>query len=397
MTKYLANYAECETLLFDSYPIDKISRNVLIIPAYKESFDFIQRFFLSVLAQQSVLVIVVINQPDNEQNSFAQQKLYQQSLTLGDICWQNKNISLISVDKTDSLLLLVDRFTVPIPEKQGVGLARKIGADIAIKLMSQQQITSKWLYSTDADAHLPNNYFSVLNTVDKKCIVACFNFEHHSEHLATHRANLLYQTALQYYVEGLRYAGSKYAFYTIGSVLAFDSSAYAMVRGFPKRSAGEDFYLTNKLAKLGDVTFIANCKITIEARTSDRVPFGTGPAVSKILSLQNENKPYCYYHPDVFVLLKQTLTKFSTVWEYRQQLDQWLVKLPVAIRNSLMTIGFNDFVKRQVDSKQNQFEKQLIVWFDAFKTLKFIHALRDQGYTDIPLSEAITTANFIIH
>lgn len=396
ITKYLTNYAECETQLLDSFPLDKISRNVLIIPAYKESFDFIQRFFLSVLAQQNVLVIVVINQPDNEQNSFAQQKLYQQSLTLGDICWQNKNISLISVEKTDSLLLLVDRFTVAIPKKQGVGLARKIGVDIAIKLISQQKIKSKWLYSTDADAYLPNNYFSVLNTVDKKCVAACFNFEHHSEHLATHRANSLYQTALQYYVAGLRYAGSTYAFYTIGSVLAFDSNAYAMVRGFPKRSAGEDFYLINKLAKLGEVKFIANCKITIEARTSDRVPFGTGPAVSKILALQNDNKPFCYYHPDVFELLKQTLALFSTVWEHRQQLEQWLVKLPDPAHNSLMAIGFSNFVKMQHKSKQSQFEKQLIVWFDAFKTLKFIHALREQGYTDIPLSDAIAKANFNI-
>jgi len=392
--KYLTNYAETETRLLNTFPIDKICAHVVIIPAYKESITFIERFFTSALALQNVLVIAVINQPDNDKNHTPQEDLYQQSLALGSVCWQNHNLTLLCIDETNSLLLLVDRYTVAIPENQGVGLARKIGADIALKLMSLNLITSRWLYSSDADAHLPNNYFSSLQHVDHNCVVSCFNFDHKSDNLAVHQANQLYQTALQYYVAGLYYAGSSYTFYTIGSVLAFDGSAYAMARGFPKRSAGEDFYLINKLAKLGEVQFIVDCKILIEARTSDRVPFGTGPAVSKILALQNQGKPYCYYNPHLFELLKQTLSQFSTLWQYRQNFEKWLEIVPKEVSASLIKIGLSNFVAKQANEKKSQFDKQLNVWFDAFKTLKFIHVLREQGYRDMPLSDAIAQAKF---
>jgi hypothetical protein len=50
-------------------------------------------------------------------------------------------------------------------------------------------------------------------------------------------------------------------------------------------------------------------------------------------------------------------------------------------------------VKQQVN-KQAQFNKQLTVWFDSFKTLKFIHALRDLGLENIALEQAIADAPF---
>ena len=63
----------------------------------------------------------------------------------------------------------------------------------------------------------------------------------------------LYEYSLRYYVAGLTYAQSPYAFHTIGSTMAVNAEHYASVRGFPRREAGEDFYLLNKLAKVGSV------------------------------------------------------------------------------------------------------------------------------------------------
>ena len=64
-------------------------------------------------------------------------------------------------------------------------------------------------------------------------------------------ATALYELRLHHYVLGLEYAGSPYAYHTLGSCLAVKADAYAQVRGFPKRAGAEDFYLLNKLAKLG--------------------------------------------------------------------------------------------------------------------------------------------------
>jgi hypothetical protein len=394
INKYLSNYAEDEIIALSDFPTDKKFQHVVIIPAYKESFTFIERFFSSTLAQQNALVIVIINQPDSEIDQQMQQALYHSCLKLGKLNWQKQQLSLLELANGNSSLLLVDRFSLPIPAQQGVGLARKIGADLALALINKGNINTRWLYSTDADAHLPDNYFSSLQHLTQGDVLACFDFYHYSSEKNIHAANDLYEQALRYYVAGLIYANSPYAFFTIGSILAFDINAYAAVRGFPKRSAGEDFYLMNKLAKLGDVAFIEACQLKIEARTSDRVPFGTGPAVREILALQANNKCYCYYHPQAFEYLKQLLIEFSSLWQHRQQLDVWYQQQPKIVSDSLKSIGLTSFVNKQVNAKESQFVKQIPIWFDAFKTLKFIHALRALGIADIALHKAIDQAVF---
>ena len=400
IAKYLASYAESEVDLLTCFPESIHFNHVLVIPAFKEKADFISRFYSSKLAQQQVLMICVINQPDSYCTSHDsishQESLYEQSLSLGSIYWQNENLTLVQVSNSHSWLLLVDRFTKPIPIKQGVGLARKIGADLALSLIYQGLVLSPWIYSTDADSHLPDDYFSVVVQVNDNTVIGCFNFHHKSENLVLHNANQQYENALRYFVAGLKYANSPYAFFTIGSILVFQADAYAMVRGFPKRSAGEDFYLLNKLAKLGDVEFFEHVSITIEARNSDRVPFGTGPAVSEIMVLNQNKQAYCYYHPQLFSYLKICLSAFECLYQNKDDLDVWFDNLPKQVSTVLIEQGLDSFVSKHTKVNKKQFDKQLLVWFDAFRTLKFLHGIRNLGYEDIALEEAIEICLFNI-
>ena len=419
--QYFSRYAESEVdvlMQFESLlPDDFSASNVVVIPAYNETSAFIERFLASSLSKTPVLMVVVINEPIVEsldeflievspdslvahsenmlfQNYNKQQELHNYSISCGTVSWKHDNLTLVKVDDNQAWLLVVDRFTQGIDKEQGVGLARKIGSDLSAYLISINRVKQQWICSSDADAYLPDDYFNALLSRNKKTAVCCFNFMHSSENESVHQANFLYETALRYYVAGLHYANSPYAFFTIGSTLAFTAEVYAQARGFPKRSAGEDFYLLNKLAKLGNVEFIENVIIKLEARTSQRVPFGTGPAVQKILDLQKNNQDYCYYHPDLFTLLKSTLNSFSNLWDYRNDLTSWFQQLPTIISPSLIEIGFESFVDKQKCNSKKQFDKQLVVWFDAFKTLKFIHSLRANHYQDIPLSLALSTAPF---
>jgi len=407
-TQYFSRYAESEldTLITHQscLPEEFLVDNVLVVPAYQETSAFIERFLASTLSLAPVLMVVVINEPINEaidQQGYVkgnpQQELHQYALSCGEICWQYENLTLVKVISTNAWLLVVDRFTVAIDKEQGVGLARKIGSDLSAYLISINKILQPWICSSDADAHLPNNYFSALKTRGENSVVCCFNFHHSCEDETIHQANFLYETALRYYVAGLQYAKSPYAFFTIGSILAFKAESYVQVRGFPKRSAGEDFYLLNKLAKLGDVEFIEEVTIELDARVSLRVPFGTGPAVQKIIELHADNQDYCYYQPEIFQQLKTTLTAFSQLWQKRETLDLWLEQLPKQARFALTSIQFEKFINNQINSEQVQFNKQLTVWFDAFKTLKFIHSLRENYYPDIPLKQAISKASFEIN
>jgi hypothetical protein len=407
-TKYLTQYAEKEVLALASWPKNSDFSHVIVIPAYNEKNNFIERFVHSALASQHCLLIVVVNQPDNEQGrncSHAQHALATHILSLGEMSWQRSNLSLVKLSASkqntaiNSSILLVDRFNTPIASEQGVGLARKVGADIASYLISQEQITSRWIHSTDADASLPDNYVSAheqthSNTDLKAAVSTCCNFYHHTDDEEINRANQQYELALRYYVAGLAYAKSPYAYFTIGSLLSFDVDAYCQARGFPKRSAGEDFYLLNKLAKLGNVVQLTDVTIKLDARPSDRVPFGTGPAVQNIMALTAQGQDYQYYHPEVFNHLKTLLAEFSKLWQYRDNIEAWLNNHPLPSQQALKDIGFFSFVDKQKSAAQPQFDKQLIVWFDAFKTLKYIHGLRDQGLNNIALTQAIASADF---
>lgn len=402
IVKYLAHYAEQEVSALASFPVTNCFEHVVVIPAYQESTDFVERFVHSTLAQQQCLLIVVINQPESalgQQHRQMQIDLAQYIIEQGSLVWQAHNLSLVTLD--NSAILIVDRFNHAILPEQGVGLARKIGADIAVALINKKQIYTSWVHSSDADAHLPDNYFDThANNQDKDtlkgAVATCCNFYHYSEKLDIHQANLMYENALRYYVAGLCFANSPYAYFTIGSTLAFKAISYCQARGFPKRSAGEDFYLLNKLAKLGAVTFLANVHIKLDARTSTRVPFGTGPAVQSILDITAQGQPFPYYHPEVFIALKRCLHAFENLWPARDYPQDWLAQFPHHISQALQEIGMLTFIKKQKSASQVQFNKQLTVWFDSFKTLKFIHAIRDLGAENIPLEQAIEQAPFSI-
>ena len=70
----------------------------------------------------------------------------------------------------------------------------------------------------------------------------------------------------------------------MGSCLAVRPEAYAAVRGFPRKNAAEDFYVLDKLAKVGTIARLAGTPLLLEGRLSDRVPFGTGKALSDLVS-----------------------------------------------------------------------------------------------------------------
>lgn len=402
LIKYLAQYAEKNvtqlgTHLTDSLPHNVNFEHVVVIPAYKESSQFVARLLSSPVIVP-VLYIIVINQPASDVDSSPQTNLSHFIKSSGTSIFKEGQLDLI-VANEHTYFLIVDAFTQPLPVDQGVGLARKIGADYALLLINENKVLSDWIHSTDADAHLPDDYFEATSALSKqkkhnKTVAISYNFTHVDEDMELQQANKLYETALRYYVAGLSYAGSDYAFFTIGSVIAFKAKEYAMVRGFPKRSAGEDFYLLNKLAKLGKVEFLKDTVVTIEARVSDRVPFGTGPSVAYILQLKKDNQPYCYYHPQVFEELKNCIRNFAILWESRLCFDDWLIALSKESQQALQDIKLASFVDKQKNNNQIQFNKQLTVWFDAFKTLKFIHSLREQKYADIPLQQAIETTNF---
>ena len=380
-------------------------QHVLVIPAYNESSDLLAALS-SLWASEKILVILVLNRPDSNPNTAcnaalrgAIQKLERtESIASGhsQIYKLSQCVELFSYD--------MESLEGPLPAAQGVGLARKAGCDIALLWQSQGAISSDWICSTDADATLPADYFDRLEGLNK-VVAAVYPFAHMlGTSPRVYQATTLYELRLHQYVLGLRYANSPYAYHTIGSCIAVKGQHYCEVRGYPKRSGGEDFYLLNKLAKLGSIASLSGECIALQSRLSDRVPFGTGPAVGKILADQdgdknNDHKTTLFYHPQIFEVLRVLLTVVVKLKE--QELDE----LPELLRTeglseeiatiatqALLTMEMAKAVShcRKQGKSEEQFLRQFHQWFDGFKTLKFIHAVRDKVFPMQTLGGALS-------
>ena len=307
-------------------------------------------------------------------------------------------------------LILIERASEGrfLPARQGVGLARKIGADLALAVAARQGLHSGWIHCTDADARLPVDYFERSQAAEGAALVHAFRHVHFSAdgEAPASAVALEYEISLRYYVLGLRYAASPYAFHTIGSTIAVRCSAYAQVRGFPRRMAAEDFHLLAKLRKLGRVVSLAGEPIALSDRESDRVPFGTGAAVRRGKARSQRGVGLQSYHPLTFESLRIWLAVLSAASEdpstdlvsalERRAAQEVGVDGP-AMRSALEASGQLERARRCVRESSDpvQRRRRLHDGFDALAMLKLIHALRDFCAPSLPLREAVSLAPFL--
>ena len=388
LSRYLSHYAESP--LPDCPGTVEQWQHALIIPAYREPADFLDALAIQEWQDTgNILVIVVLNRPDDDPDEQCNEALRNAILTRPNHTASSADAAIYPLgNQMDLFLYDMERSHGPCPAREGVGLARKWGCDIALHWLQRGAINSQWLCSTDADARLPADYFRRLDDLPDTAAAVTFPFHHAPADDATlTTASMLYELRLHHYVLGLEYAGSRYAMHTLGSCMAVRANAYAHVRGVPRRNAAEDFYLLNKLAKIGDVARLPGNCIRLASRASDRVPFGTGPSVAAIEQLAVPLQAKLFYDPGSFHALKAVLRALQDAHESAWDLNSALQTLGLddaLIDNStsaMATLGLEKALShcRRQCRTPAQFDRHMHHWFDGFRTLKFIHALRDKG------------------
>jgi hypothetical protein len=95
------------------------------------------------------------------------------------------------------------------------------------------------------------------------------------------RAILRYEIYMRCYHKNLVRIGSPYAFTALGSAIAVRVDAYRKMGGMAPKKSGEDFYFLQQLCKIGKVNTKNSITVYPATRLSDRVFFGTGPAMIK--------------------------------------------------------------------------------------------------------------------
>ncbi len=275
----------------------------------------------------------------------------------------------------------------------GVGLARKIGMDLALTKFDYYSLNKKIMICTDADCNVEPYYLTKISQEFNRnnYEAAIVNFAHNikGDDEET-KAIICYEIFLRYYVLGLNFAKSDYAFHTIGSTMLCTPEAYVKVEGMNKRKAAEDFYFLEKLAKIYPIGELKSTYVYPSKRGSWRVPFGTGRSVDRFLT--NTKDEYLLYDPKSFIVLKTWLQVFNdNSISNQSDLIRISKNIHPALSDFLSQQDFGNFINKVLlkNNNPNEIEKQKHFWFDAFRTLKLIHYLRDETYPNINMFDAI--------
>ncbi len=380
----MSRYLERQTL-FPRLIIDNPNENlgiIVVIPCHNEIelMDSFESLLNANLPKCAVEVITIINNGMNDFEKIKDQNLktLEKALDFG-----NRN--------NTTQLKFHTIYKGDLPKKTaGVGLARKIGMDEAVRRFEKIGKPKGVIVCFDADSHCVNNYFV---EIEKHFITypntpACtIHYEHpvsgtdFSKEI--YKAIIDYELHLRYYVHIQKLIGYDYAFQTIGSSMAVRCDAYQKQGGMNKRKAGEDFYFLHKFTHFATFSELKSTKVIPSPRISSRVPFGTGRAVGEIIA---ENKELQTYHPQSFFDLKIFLQLAVNL--YDSDIDDSLI--PEIVFDFLESISWKNKMNeiRQNSGSKEAFIGRFYHWFDAFLMMKFAHFSRDHKYPNIPVGNA---------
>lgn len=342
---------------------------VVVIPAFaeKQLHAALESLHRCEFPSYKVVILVIINEAENA--DIETQALNQQAQHDAD-------------EVAQVFQQLTIRVRLPA-KKAGVGLARKIGMDEAARFFESQNKDGV-IICYDADCTCETNYFQA---IDRYYQHPDHQVGHlHYEHVLNgihHTEIVQYELHLRYYVNALRVISYPNAIHTLGSCITVRSRSYQKQGGMNTRKAGEDFYFLHKMIPIGGIGEINETTLYPSDRTSDRVPFGTGHAIDKMLSMEN----FETYHPKIYEALAPV-----------NEVDSWIngatdvqKSLPEALQAFCETMNFQEEllkIREQSGSDEN-FRQRYYAWWDGFKVLKFIHFARDHFYPNVNLEVAL--------
>jgi hypothetical protein len=269
----------------------------------------------------------------------------------------------------------------------GVGAARKIGMDAALMILKGQG--RGIITCLDADTLVEENYLPAIAAFFRNNSVPAASVGY--AHQEPENVDLLtgicrYEIYLRAYVIGLLFAGSPYAFPSIGSTISCTAEAYVAVRGMNRRAVAEDFHFLDKLAKLGKLGFVGETTIHPSARLSHRVAFGTGRKMHYFLAEGKDE--YIIHNPDIFMIMREWLAEMASAPERSAEaLMDAAENIHPLLREYLEISRFpaNWRVIRQNCADVDHLRRQFHVWFDGLKTLKLVHHLAGSLYPPVDM------------
>ena len=370
---YLNKYLEKKSVHKVGKPHKSITQKkfdfFVVIPCYNE-FDYIFKTLESINNQEqtilnNTLIIIVINNSKEESDLVKSNN-------------QNTYQKLIE-KKYNFNFIVIDSFSkeYAIPEKlAGVGYARKIGLDFSLNhILSERSL----LCSLDADTLINKNYLKKIKTNFKKDInVAVINFKHQkSQNPIIEEGIRKYEKSIKKIAKEIELSGSPYGYVSMGSTIVCNVKSYIACGGMNTKTATEDFYFLQALAKYTKIHKINELLVSPSSREENRVYLGTGFRMDEYL--KNKVFKNLDFKKDSFLEIKKIIqiVKQYQNCEYNSIVKEMNEKLNKKSIQFLIDKDFkNVWNKFKKNSKnKNQFMLFFHQWFDALSIIKLLKKL----------------------
>jgi glycosyltransferase involved in cell wall biosynthesis len=288
------------------------------------------------------------------------------------------------------------------PKHAGVGQARKIGMDEALRRLADVgQAEDGLLVCYDADCRCSPNYFTGIEShfASEPDAPGCsIHFEHpldagewaalgfggRAPRRAVFDGIAAYELHLRYHVSAQKFIGFPYGFHTIGSAMAVRAWAYVKQGGMNRRQAGEDFYFLQKISWLGQVTELTGVTVHPSPRLSERVPFGTGKAIGDYVANGRLATYPLQAYRDALWLLGQV----EALWETGRPSGAAPEAMARFLRDDFVGTVVPEI--RSNSSDLGAFRKRFFRWFNAFRLMKFLNFARDEIHGTTKVEVAAT-------
>jgi glycosyltransferase involved in cell wall biosynthesis len=350
---------------------DKKFNFFIVIPCYNE-LNYIFETLKSINEQNQkllneTLVIVVINNSKDEKETVKNnnQKTYQKLVE------KKYNYNFIAIDAFS-----IDN---AIPNKlAGVGYARKIGLDFSLNHISSEK---SLLCSLDADTLINKNYLKKIKDNFKKDIsVAVINFKHQkSQNPIIEEGIRKYEKSIKKIAKEIELTGSPYGYVSMGSTIVCNVKSYIACGGMNTKTATEDFYFLQALAKYTKIHKINELLVFPSSREENRVYLGTGFRMDEYL--KNRLFKNLDFKKDSFLEIKKIIriVKQYQNCEYNFIIKEMNKKLNKKSTKFLIDKDFkNVWSKFKKNSKnKNQFTLFFHQWFDALTIIKLLKKLNN--------------------
>lgn len=341
---------------------------IVVIPCYDDEFIFttLRSLDSANCPPCSVEVIVVVNSAEDTDVAVVE---------------KNRRIYASLCEKKGSYrnFALLPYIIEGVPHKiAGVGNARKVGMDEAVWRFATIENPRGVIVSLDADCLVSEDYFTEIYSrfyCAKDHPNACtLQFRHNfDEKLYSGQeidACRRYEMYLRYFRIAQKVVGIPQCLHTIGSCLAVTAETYARMGGMARRQAGEDFYFLQKLALQSKVASVDKPIVFPSPSVSERVPFGTGRSVKKII----ETGSCKVYNFGLFLLLKEFYSAFPSLYDGDSTIPREIIEF----------VGEQKFKSlvdecRKNTSDRKSFVKRMCAKFDVFFMIRFLNGFDEQS------------------